>query len=82
MFKGLNKVPYYSCKGANYSIYASCCKAKKGSCTKVSLLYTLCFCCYSNTNLPRFFLLFVALLTSSSTFSSLLYATIAVIATN
>jgi hypothetical protein len=82
MFKGFNKVPYYSYKGANYGICASYCKAKKGSYTKVSLLYTLCFCCYSDTNLPRFLLLFIALLTSSSTFSSLLCATIAVIATN
>jgi hypothetical protein len=82
MFKGLNKVPYCSRKGVNYSIYAGCRKAKKGSYTEVSLRYTLCFRCCSDANPPRFLLPFVALLTSSSTFSSLLCATIAVVATN
>jgi hypothetical protein len=75
-------VPYYSYKGANYSICASYYKAKKSSYTKVSLCYTLYFCYYSNANLPKFLLLFIALLTSSSIFSSLLYAIIVVIATN
>jgi hypothetical protein len=82
MFEGLDEVPYCSRKGANYGICAGCRKAKKGGCTEVSLRYTLCFRCCSDADPPRFLLPFVALSTSSSTFSSLLCATMAVVATN